>query len=510
MIQKRIIKLIIAAFLFGVLPNIGFAKACADHLISERNRLFKSLNVSNESILEISAGDIKIITGTGKSDQVRNRSGDYIEVYELDDKQIVLKHIVFSKISDRTWSLTDALYENMGASILVKDDFVWEIRGNDFEPLDCAEKNGFFERLSSSLLTFKRGETSVLNIAKSELYTLILDDPETLFSIKDRIIVETDLLRDKGLQSDIADRRASNSNFETSIELNHRSLGVQKIGVTIPAQELDTAVQTGDESALFYLSDFHGQSQEATKSAFLRFNLGVTLQDASQTLLQTDVYAALGGNVFVQSGLSLSTDKLSSKKLALDQMLIGAEIDSGALGFARFRVGQFDAQNQGFLVSAYKPARSSEKLFSLQAYFSSDQSCDQCTQTAISMSVQEFRPRFGGYWTTSVDWVKSQGRYDKSTHFMFEKPILNGARIFFTGTYDLSPDNDHGFSFGAHFPIAYSKSNKAPIYFDSSIQARKGRYVPLRDWSQMDRDIYISNSKNTLERNWKSYMDLDF
>ena len=497
--------MMLAAFLFGMLPSIGLAKTCADHLFSERNRLFKSLNVPKESILEISGGDIKIITEIGTSAQVRDRSGDYIEVYELEDKQIVLKHIVFSNITERTWSIADALYDHVGASILVKGNYIWEIRGEDLEPLGCSQASGFFEQITPSLLTFRRGKTNALNIEKSDLYQLVLTEPKALLSIKDSIIVQTDLLRDQELQSVITDKRASNSKFESTIKLEHRSLGVQKIGVTIPAQEMDTARQTGDESALFYLSDFHGQSQEVTKSPFLRFNFGVTLDVETDARFQTDIYASLGQSAFVQSGLSFN-----SEKLAIEQVLVGAEIDNGALGFARFRVGQFDTKNQGILVSAYKPAPTTEKLFSLQAYISSDQSCAHCTQTAISMSVQEFKPRFGGYWTTSVDWVKSQGRYDKSSSFTFEKPILNGARVFLTGTYDLSPDKDHGLSIGANFPISYSKSNKAPIYFDSSIQANKGRTLSLRNWSQIDRDIYFTNSKNVLERNWKNYMDLDF
>ena len=501
-VNQGFISAVAILILFGFV-SIVEASACERNLVNDKDRLFRALSIPSASLLEIRAGEIRIITAEGKASKIRDRSGDYIEVYELIESQLIMKKIVFGNLGSTSFSLSERLYDHIDGSVIVKGNRVWELRGQDLVSLDCSTRNGFFERISAGISRFKRGKSGAVTMEHGDLYRLLLTDPDKLLSIKENVVVQTDVVRDKDFQQIIEQKRLKNSKFENRIDVQHQSLGVQRVGVSLPATELDTAKSMQDTSALFYLSDFHRLSDEVTSSPFVRFQFGTELGDGTGAMTGS-VYASFGQGPFIQSALRLDADSLE-----IDQALAGFELQRNSDGFAKFRFGQFDDENTGFLASAYKPDGVSDKLYSLQAYFGADQTCDSCLQTSISLGVQEYRANYGGYWGTAFNLEKTEQGVSKSSQFTFEKPLTRGGRLQITGVLDLGDANNYGLSISAEFPLSYSKTKYGPAYVDGRVQASTGRRSPLSTWTQMDRDIFFSNTKSTLQRNWKSYMSLD-
>lgn len=493
-----------ATFLLGILPSYILAQECSVRLLQDRDRLYNNLNVPRDSILEISAGEIKIVTASGHSGEIHDKSGDYIEVYEFSEDQLVMKKIVFGKVGDRIWAEGDNLFDHIGAALLIRGSYVWEVRGEDLAPLNCENRAGYFEKVTQSLYRFVRNDKVELSLERYELYEKMLNDPEKLFELSDHVTVKTDIIRDVDLSTTITEKRSQNESFETIVELEHHSMGQRSVKLTIPASELDSAEELKDASALFYLSDFEHFGDKLEKSPFLYFNLGVAI-DKKEPEIFANVYVSLGAGPFWEFGLTSDKQHIEVKKA-----ITGFEIDAGQYGFAKLRAGRFDSENTGILASAYSYDTINKKLFSLDAYLSSEQSCTTCIQSALSLGVQDYRPSLGGYWTSSITYSKRGNFYNKYSNVTFEKPLKKGGKLEFSANYDLSSKREHGVAFSATFPLSYSNKKLVPVYTDMTLRADSGRASKLKEWSAIDRTIYFSNTPETLKRNWKNYMTLDF
>ena len=486
-----------------VLASPGWSGCDLQGALAERDIITLEINAPSQSLVEISANDIRVIVEDPNGLNPSEQYGSLIEVYGLSGEgRPILKKIVTAPVGDDIKALQSAL-SNSADSILLTQKNVYFFTWHDQPIVEnsihaCILQNHIFHHESGQdFAIYAADRTQSERIAKHEILEQLLRDEGSLNSLRSQVFSRINLAQAEDLPA-VLDSLTSERALLRSFRVQHVNRRLSLSQIEIPYAAFKSAQRYHDGNALAYLSDISRLNTFEIHPLPKTYFWGLSAYGDTRRAV---VGIADDLERYLSTRLAINFQKNS---LGLDQASLTGRMFVEKNILAVSQLGRIDSFSDGFQLSAYQLMPAAEAFWAAHLYVASPKRCARCRNTSVTLE----QAGFSRNWDISVSKAI---RFEETEHVLHPLVLISARKRLskkisleaFSGL-QLKRDAETSFGFTLKLLDTTPKDPARPKQTESFIEFfSNSAIMPL---TEEDRSAYFENTPSFLKRTWADYM----